>query len=455
MVKCISFGDWNKKNIYIILSVLFLLITKYFLGYKFDEEDKLEIKFLDNGVFSEHYLIHQIFFYLFCIIISGVLFIWEKIMQKISLNKEKNNQELSKDIRTLDSLVRDLTLIYREAYEKDKPKFPKIFIVSTLILYIILEQANLIFKKFFLNMDFWMIELYIVAYFNYKIFKIRIFRHQMLAFSINLISIILNTLSVILTIKEEKEEKALYVKYKLLVIIAFIIYCLYAFFISYTFINIKKLMDLKFMSFNVILLVYGIIGFIFCICFCLLVGNFSCQNDIAKYLFKVKDENDQTYIDNFNVYYNSFINSSYKGNEIILVISCSLSFGLYKLFSFKIIEELTILHKIFSDPIYYFFQKIVILCSRAVQIHEMNDIIITNFIIDLLSDFLSFIGYLIYIEIIEINICNFNYNLRKNIMLRGRTESSIYDGNLGIFEDDEDITDDSKDKFSSNVSIMY
>jgi hypothetical protein len=85
----------------------------------------------------------------------------------------------------------------------------------------------------------------------------------------------------------------------------------------------------------------------------------------------------------------------------------------------------------------------------------MDDIIITNFIIDLLSDFLSFIGYLIYIEIIEINICNCNYNLRKNIMLRGRTESSIYDGNLGIFEDDEDITDDSKDKFSSNVSVMY
>ena len=204
MVKCISFGDWNKKNIYIILSVLFLLITKYFLGYKFDEEDKLEIKFLDNGVFSEHYLIHQIFFYLFCIIISGVLFIWEKIMQKISLNQEKNNQELSKDIRTLDSLVRDLTLIYREAYEKDKPKFPKIFIVSTFILYIILEQANLIFKKIFLNMDLWMVELYIVAYFNYKIFKIRIFRHQMLAFFINFVSIILNTLSVILTIKEEK-----------------------------------------------------------------------------------------------------------------------------------------------------------------------------------------------------------------------------------------------------------
>ena len=455
MVKCISFGDWNKKNIYIILSVLFLLITKYFLGYKFDEEDKLEIKFLDNGVFSEHYLIHQIFFYLFCIIISGVLFIWEKIMQKISLNKEKNNQELSKDIRTLDSLVRDLTLIYREAYEKDKPKFPKIFIVSTLILYIILEQANLIFKKFFLNMDFWMIELYIVAYFNYKIFKIRIFRHQMLAFSINFVSIILNTLSVILTIKEEKEEKASYVKYKWLVIIAFIIYSLYAFFISYTFINIKKLMDLKFMSFNIILLVYGITGFIFCICFCLLVENFNCENDIAKYLFKVKDGNNQTYIDNFNVYYNSFIISSYKGNEIILVISSSLLFGLYNLFSFKIIEELTILHKIFSYPIYYFFQKIVILCSRAVQIHEMDDIIITNFIIDLLSDFLSFIGYLIYIEIIEINICNCNYNLRKNIMLRGRTESSIYDGNLGIFEDDEDITDDSKDKFSSNVSVMY
>ena len=86
----------------------------------------------------------------------------------------------------------------------------------------------------------------------------------------------------------------------------------------------------------------------------------------------------------------------------------------------------------------------------------MDDIIITNFIIDLLSDFLPFIGYLIYIEIIEINICNCNYNLRKYITLRGKSDSSVFGTNFNIIEEDE-VSDDSNENHTSNASIsdMY
>ena len=37
---------------------------------------------------------------------------------------------------------------------------------------------------------------------------------------------------------------------------------------------------------------------------------------------------------------------------------------------------------------------------------------------DLFADILDVMTFLIYTEIIELNFCKFNYNLRKNIMLR-------------------------------------
>ena len=61
---------------------------------------------------------------------------------------------------------------------------------------------------------------------------------------------VLILIKVILTIFEGDEKKALYVKYTWLIPIAIIIYGLYAFYLSYSFISIKRLMDLKFISFN-------------------------------------------------------------------------------------------------------------------------------------------------------------------------------------------------------------
>ena len=467
MVKCISCGNWTRKNWFIFLSIIFLLINKFFIGYVFDEDPKLEIKILDNGIFKEHYLIHQIFQYLFCIILAFILFVIKKIGQGkkvLTLNEDKTNQELTNDIKnkgSMSSFERDLTLIYTEENKNDSSKCQKLFIISTLFLYIILEQTKIIFKKFFVHMDFWMVELYIVAFLNYKIFKLNIYKHQIFAFVINFFSIILNCITVGLMLIEDKKEKALYVRYKWLVVIAFVIYCIYAFLLSVTFITIKKYMDLKFISFHVILLVYGITGFIFCICFCLLVGNFDCENEIGQYIFKVNDTaTNKTYIDNFNVYYSSLTDrnttSTIIRNEVIMIVISSISYALYKLFTFKVIEDLTILHKIFSYPIYYFCQKLVFLCLKVFEIEDSN--IINKFITDFISDILSIIGYLIYIEIIEINICNCNYNLRKYITLRGKSDSSLFGTNFNIVEEDE-VSDDSNENenqiSNASVSDMY
>ena len=46
-----------------------------------------------------------------------------------------------------------------------------------------------------------------------------------------------------------------------------------------------------------------------------------------------------------------------------------------------------------------------------------------KFLLDSFGDMTSILGILIYLEIIELNFCNLNYDLRKNRIERGDIES--------------------------------
>ena len=186
----------------------------------------------DNDIFSNHYLIHEIFKYFFCIIVALILIFKEKIGQKICLTEknEKKDENEENSLKPSLTFISHITLIYRETFEKYKTNYPKMIIFSTFFLLIFLEQMIIIFRKFFVHMDFWMIDLFIVAFLNKKIFKIQIYRHQNLAFIFIIISMILNFVTVILTTLENNKEKALYVKYYYFIFVAFFIYCYFAFF---------------------------------------------------------------------------------------------------------------------------------------------------------------------------------------------------------------------------------
>lgn len=46
-----------------------------------------------------------------------------------------------------------------------------------------------------------------------------------------------------------------------------------------------------------------------------------------------------------------------------------------------------------------------------------------KFFLDISGDIVSFFAFLIYLEIIELNFCNFDYNIKKNITRRSCLES--------------------------------
>ena len=76
---------------------------------------------------------------------------------------------------------------------------------------------------------------------------------------------------------------------------------------------------------------------------------------------------------------------------------------------------------------------------------------------DFFSDFVCIITFFIYSEIIELNFCNFNYNLKKNIILRGQNDDiQLKDlDRSSIIGDDDDLTiteiNDGKSRYSINA----
>ena len=69
--------------------------------------------------------------------------------------------------------------------------------------------------------------------------------------------------------------------------------------------------------------------------------------------------------------------------------------------------------------------------------------------IEIIGEFFGIIGFMIYLELIELNCCELNYNLRKNIMIRSIIESNP---NSNIFHNDSLYNRDEeedKESFSS------
>ena len=312
-----------------------------------------------------------------------------------------------------------------------------------------------------------MVELYFVAFLYLKMFQIKIYKHQKLAFAINIISIILVFVKVFLTIEENDEKKAIYVKYWWFIFIGPIIFLIYAFALSYVFVTLKKFFYYKFIPVSRIFLFNSIIGFIFCVSLCIIFTYNSCGNknenihEIKDYVCRVTNSENKTFIDNFYVYFEKWENSekNEKIYEILNSVFGNIFFALYRYFSFKIIESLTPFHRIFSGSVYYLAQQLILLCVYCVKIINDDNIHLkVKVLTDFFSDFVCIITFFIYSEIIELNFCNFNYNLKKNIILRGQSDDiqlKDLDRSSIIGDDDDDITiteiNDGKSRYSINA----
>ena len=469
MVKCMSIGNCNKYFIYIFLSIFFHILNDTLYGFNYNDSF-VDVKFIDTETqdyFSWHDLIHKIFSFIGTIIIAYFFNKYESLASQretinINNNNDNDNESENKDKKTL-----KMTLIHNEIDDTlyaDKYSFTVCFIV--IFLWIVGEQLIDIFSLALKDLDFWMFELIIITIFSIKMFKVEIYNHQIFAMWLCIVPCILKTATIILSFFQKFNIKKsnltiLYIDNKLYIPIGIIIYLLLITSRAYVNCKIKWFMDLKYVSPSLLLFYYGITGAIISTLICILTTFVKCDDinspvDIYDYICKIPYNNEtqnnfnysERYFDSFIFYFNTFRGKTNKGfqsievlYEIIIIFLGMLTFFFYKFFSLLVIQNLTPVYLIFSNPIYYFIQKTIMIVYTFIKEDDFFQddpilYVIYKFCLDLSGDLFSIIGFLMYLEIIELKFGNYDYNLKVNIIKRGIIDS--FGKNKSIINEEEE-----------------
>ena len=481
MGKYIGFGECSKFYIYILLSAIFDILKDCLYGLNHNESFR-EVKLYNNSVqndFSNHNIIHHFFNYIGVILLSYLFY-------KTEISNSKNEAPLI-NIDNKDLPNSPIVLIHNiEEIEEDFKTEKSFYIfLSVIFLWVIVEQIIRTYMAILQDLDFWMIEILIISYLTIKMFKIKIFRHQMLAIAISIIPSALKINSIILSFKDDTPLEQynytgklpiIYIKHALPIIpIGVTIYLILISFRSFVNSKLKWYMDLKYISPNKLLIYYGIIGASICFLVSFISSFMECDRDtkysydfnkstiFADYICKVHKNkttkiiktsinnnisninyinffnfldnktNNETFFNNITYYFESFLLyfQKFKGFEILKEFSIIL-FGMIffffdKYFSILVIKNLTPVHITFSIPIIYIIQKLIMVLITLIYDHKYfrtDDIYKwKKYFCDVIGDFFSVFGFLIYLEIIVLKIFNLDYNIKTNITRRSFGES--------------------------------
>ena len=434
-MKFISFGKLNRYYLYILLFVVFLILNNFLLGenyYNLFSERKFFTSEIQK-VFNTHYFVHEIIFHFNSILLAYFqIFIIKKCFSR------KVNEGISSKNK--------IELIYIDAEEEIKAGISTEFYFLTIFTMIIEDQLlEKILGYIFSNVDFWMIELIIVSYISSKVFNFKIYKHQKFAIYINAIfPLILK----IITIIHNKVHKNFLVVFEIIIYINFII------FRSVVNTKIKFYIDIKYISIEKILILYGIIGTIIFLVYSLIttfisnkIYNYTPEIDFCKSF-----SNKNIFFENIIQYFKIFSEcKDWKNVEYFyelgyIIIGSILLYG-KKYCYLSIIKHFTPTHVIFSYPLFYMLDKLILmiytLIGKQRPFEIMDSIKIEKFYLDISGDLISILCYMIYLEIIIFHCYKLDYNSKENIIERGINDIKITDStNLDESRNGDDTIDD-------------
>ncbi len=102
-----------------------------------------------------------------------------------------------------------------------------------------------------------------------------------------------------------------------------------------------------------------------------------------------------------------------------------ITFFFDKYYSTLIIKLYSPVHVIFSFPVQFFLEKTFLLIFTAIFFNDnlfKEEGQVKKFLMDESGDIISIIGFLIYLEIIELHFCKLDFNLSNNITFRANEE---------------------------------
>ena len=464
---------YNKFELYIIVIAILTVIN--FCLYGLNHNEMFPDIMFCNKKFSNHYLIHELWSYFGTFIIAFFC----------NLNEIKALSPKSLERTDRKAWIKLIYYFDNKNNNQDMTNKYLFFYILTIFFWVLLEQTiEIIYLKIFQDLDFWMFELIILALFNKLVFyNSKIYRHQILAIIMTIFPALLKIVSIYISFLDNTNEKnnysgnlpVFYRKYPYFRIpIGILLYLLLISIRSCVNLALKWYMDLKYISHNKILTIYGGIGTIVYTIICLKTTFVACKSksydntsiDYCDYLAQIhekKNGNIYYYYDNFEIYFKTLFNLNEKVRliwELLIILIGIIIFFYKKYLSLLVIHYLNPVYIIFSIPFRFLVQKIVSLFwafSKNYKHTTKDKYKIYKLGFDTLGDIFSCFGFLIYLGIFVLDFCNLDYYIIPNIMKRGYNEanasSEISESTDSFYEDmDKDsnrLLEDSED------SIVY
>ncbi len=433
MRKYIKFSSFNKNYLYILICCFFYLLKNTLFKNKFNEKFNIFILlYIENK--DEHEIVHDFYCYLGIFLISMIIV----FLNKVFIYKKKTDININQKCSSRTSSGR-IKLIYNNAEELFKYNNSILSIFVVISLFILSRILTTFFLKFgFKDLSIWAFEFFIISFLYNKLFKKSLFKHQKFAIYFNAISISILHLYFLWENFHDNKNK-IYIKYKWVIPIAIIFYFIIMLSRSYSIIRMKYFMDIRYISQTKLLVSFGLIGTIFYMIILAISTIVKCDNHLSDINFCNNiDSNNDTYLDSINIYF-----QNYKEEEdiskiliqILLTFLGVISNYFYGYFYISIIKYLSPIHVIFFRMVYYFIiYTALLICSSFSKQIPQDD----NPIIPFICNFFAIIGLMIYLEIIELDFCECNYNLKKYIIIRSNKEAGKINENSSINNEDED-----------------
>ena len=410
-----------------------------------------------------------------------------------NLNKPINNDNSLRDsyIFNRESSLKYYLIHNELATEEDLvSKSSRKFILISSGLIAFKEFVNAIIYSKDDTFNFYFLNLIIITIISKCFYKKNMYKHHIL--SIVLVSIVsfvcmvsFNLITIFDKYVREDETISINFENKYYFIIIFpLIYIIISACFCMGIIFQKNLMHSQFISSYKFLFYKGIFGICFCIITLIFSTNFSCEkpdlnNNNQKIFTEPPNENqkpfepikcrdiyeNKTYLDNFISYFKNDdeeLPNNITAEIFILIGYFILNFiaNLSIIFVNKFLSPFHVLiTECFYNLIHTLYQFIIIptpnpMEKPKVDPNENNqkkykggllyDEFFNNWqlrLVQFIAVFFEFIGYLIYMEIIQLNFCGFDRDISKNIQTRASLDA--INSNKELDGDDDDITNNS------------
>ena len=452
--KLIGFGQCSPFFLFILGNAIFKCLRECLFNFTaFDPKSEIGL-FGFIPILSGHSIITNIYIY-FSYITLGLI-VYFIVNKKIMIEKFKIKKKGKKGNELIHK--KDIIITTKRMFQ---------ILIVCLIFVLHSDLIKMLYLFGISGFDIWTSDILFILLFMNLYFSINIYKHQ--KYSLLFIIISCTILLFISTFFPyyEKKNSVNFNSYEIVndltgsyfySILIFLLFLLISLVTSFGRVLSKMLMDIKFISPYMLIIITGIIGFSLNITILLLSTKYKCiySEKTHKFIekFCLVHYNNYTYYDNIAYDYNI----TYYDNFIIYITNLKDRYHRTKkepikndyflprtkffieIFAmtpiFFVVSFLEFTCEIFTiyylnpnyilirDNIYYGISRVIKILSNIDNYSEY--ITLSKFFILELAEIFAIFGYSIYLEIIELRFYGFDKNLKRHIIERGETEVLLY-----------------------------